>query len=159
MRSVPLSVISRLRLGMEWAHFLPVCSGLGTRSHSLHHRSSSPSDITHHRLQHVVRLTRFLATHAPQDVLFCLLATSNFHFRLRHLEQQLRDSYTQDQINDFTDQPQPKDWSAKTAFEREKAEDNKFEEFQVLENAYRLNTRLYEEVRESLRFSSQPSVV
>jgi hypothetical protein len=33
-------------------------------------------------------------------------------------------------------------------FEREKAEDNRFEEFQILENAYRLHSTLYQEVYE-----------
>jgi len=41
-----------------------------------------------------------------------------------------------------------------TAFEREKAEDNKFEEFQVLENAYRLHTQLYQEVCLLFQFSN-----
>lgn len=69
-----------------------------------------------------------------------------FVFHFRHLEKELRSSYSQSEIDDFNDQPQVKDWSEKTPYEREKAEDNKYEEFQVLENAYRLHTTLYNEV-------------
>lgn len=65
----------------------------------------------------------------------------------RHLEQALRSFYTPEQISNWTDQPQPKDWADKTEFERDKAEDNKFEEFRVIENAYKNHTMLYKEVR------------
>lgn len=59
----------------------------------------------------------------------------------------MRTSYSDTEVNDFNDQPQAKEWADKSPFEREKAEDNRFEEFRVLENAYRLHSTLYQEVR------------